>query len=132
MVMWDQMREKGLGFADSAKRLCDYCAFYDRDVLVGFSVLSDEADQVFLGVGVEPSHCSQGYGAAIVGMTVQTSWRRYPGKTLYLEVRTWNARAIRCYSSCGFVVTGEREQTTYAGRGRFFIMERRAEHSQPL
>ena len=47
----------------------------------------------------------------------------YPGKPLYLEVRTWNTRAVRCYEKSGFHSVGDPiEQTTPIGKGTFFHM----------
>ena len=47
----------------------------------------------------------------------------YPGKTLYLEVRTWNQRAVRCYEHVGFVLDGAPyTQTTGAGTDKFYRM----------
>ena len=51
--------------------------------------------------------------------------RLFPGKPLYLEVRTWNARAVRCYEKAGFRIVGEPiRQTTPAGDGVFYHMIR--------
>ena len=42
----------------------------------------------------------------------------FPGKPLYLEVRTWNTRAVRCYEKAGFRIDGEPvHRTTAAGEG---------------
>ena len=48
------------------------------------------------------------------------SRRLFPGKPLYLEVRTWNTRAVRCYQKAGFRIDGEPiRQTTSLGEGLF-------------
>ena len=58
-------------------------------------------------------------------MAWDISQRLFPGKPLYLEVRTWNARAVRCYEKAGFRIVGEPiRQTTSAGDGVFYHMVR--------
>lgn len=47
----------------------------------------------------------------------------FPGKPMYLEVRTWNERAIKCYEKAGFHIEGEPiKQTTPLGEGVFYHM----------
>lgn len=47
----------------------------------------------------------------------------FPGKPLYLGVRTWNTRAVRCYEKARFHIVGEPiRQTTSAGEGVFYHM----------
>lgn len=54
------------------------------------------------------------------------SQKLFPGKLLYLEVRTWNCRAIRCYQKAGFTIDGDViHQKTNAGEGAFYRMLRR-------
>ena len=49
------------------------------------------------------------------------SRRLFPGKPLYLEVRTWNTRAVRCYQKAGFRIDVEPiRQTTSLGEGLFY------------
>ena len=107
-------------------RRTNYRAFYDGDLLIGFTNLMEQEQEVFLGIGVHPDYCSKGYGTAIIKLCCRISEELYPGKTLYLEVRTWNKRAIRCYEKCGFVIDGEPfEQRTYSGIGTFYRMIRK-------
>ena len=59
--------------------------------------LSDEGSEVFFGIGAHPDHCGQGYGTQMTALAWDLSQRLYPGKPMYLEVRTWNTRAVRGY-----------------------------------
>ena len=57
----------------------------------------------------------------------------FPGKPLYLEVRTWNTRAVRCYEKAGFRIDGEPvHRTTAAGEGTFYrmVLEADTKHVQ--
>lgn len=41
-----------------------------------------------------------------------------------MEVRTWNARAVRCYEKAGFQIIGEPiARTTPLGEGAFYRMK---------
>ena len=54
---------------------------------------------------------------------LELSRELYPGKTIYLEVRTWNSRAVKCYEKTGFSIDGEPiKQTTSIGEGVFYRM----------
>ena len=56
-------------------------------------------------------------------LAAEISKKRYPNKPLYLEVRTWNTRAIKCYEKAGFQIDGEPYAlTTGIGTGMFYRM----------
>ena len=103
---------------------------YDGETLVGFVNLSDEGSEVFFGIGAHPDHCGQGYGTQMTALAWDLSQRLYPGKPMYLEVRTWNTRAVRCYEKAGFRVVGEPvKRVTHSGEGTFYHMVRQAQGS---
>ena len=119
---YEVMKEKQIGFFNPAHEQ-NYRAFYDGDCRVGFVNIKEEETRVFIGIGVKPELCSRGYGQHILHDTYQISKELYPDKTLYLEVRTWNERAVRCYQKSGFEIVGEPfEQRTGRGVGTFYRM----------
>ena len=98
-------------------------SFYDDGALVGFTCLWEEETSVMIGIGVAPEACGQGYGQQMLKMTCEISKKRFPANPLYLEVRTWNARAVACYAKAGFVIDGEPfTQKTGLGEGVFYRM----------
>jgi len=65
-----------------------------------------------------------------LNLEIVLSQRLYPGKPMYLEVRTWNTRAVRCYEKAGFRVVGEPvKRVTLSGEGTFYHMVRQAQGS---
>ena len=101
----------------------NYRTFYDEDCLVGFVNIKEEETEVFIGIGVSPELCGRGYGQRILQETYAISKELYPDKPLYLEVWTWNERAIRCYQKVGFEIVGAPfEQRTGSGVGTFYRM----------
>ena len=57
----------------------------------------EEKEEVFIGMGVNPDLCNKHYGQRMLLITYEISKKLYPDKPLYLEVRTWNIRAVKCY-----------------------------------
>lgn len=107
------------------ERAANFHGFSQGDALVGFVNLLEEEREVFVGIGVSPALCGRGYGQRMLSQTRELAASLYPGKPLYLEVRTWNARAIRCYEKAGFRMDGEAfERVTGSGKGTFYRMIR--------
>ncbi len=116
-------KAKGAGLGNPANA-DNYRSYRVGETLIGFTNIRAEADGVFIGVGVHPEKCSCGYGQQIMGLAVAEAQRLYPSKTVYLEVRTWNRRAIRCYEKAGFRRVGTPfTRLTGAGEGEFCRME---------
>lgn len=122
MPSYSLMESKGIALA-KPKNLKNYYVFYDGDTLIGFINLLNEEKLVFLGIGVAPVHCSRGYGQQTLKQAIELSSELYGDKKIYLEVRTWNKRAVRCYEKAGFTIINTFQQETYAGKGEFYRME---------
>lgn len=119
---YEIMQAKQVGFLNPAREQ-NYRAFYDGDCMVGFVNILEEEKEVFIGIGVNPSHCGKHYGQHILKEAYIISKSLYPSKPLYLDVRTWNKRAINCYQKAGFEIDGEPfEQKTGSGLGTFYRM----------
>lgn len=121
---YEEQKKTGRGFANPANH---FYSFYDNGALVGFINLSDEGSEVFFGIGANPDYCNKGYGQQMTQTAWEISRQLFPGKPVYLEVRTWNKRAVRCYEKAGFHIVGDPiHQTTSAGDGVFYHMIREA------
>lgn len=119
---YEEMRERKIGFLNP-KTENNYLAFLDGERLVGFVNILEEDTEVFIGLGVAPDCCGRHYGRKILASADEISRERYPEKPMYLEVRTWNTRAVRCYEKAGFRIEGEPyELTTGIGKGTFYRM----------
>lgn len=119
---YEEQKKKGFGFANPQNHFYSFC---DEKKLIGFINLYEEKTEVFFGIGVKPEECGKGYGSQMTETACKISRRLFPGKPLYLEVRTWNQRAVRCYEKAGFHIVGEPiRQTTSAGEGVFYHMIR--------
>ena len=119
---YEEMQEKQQGFCHP-ERGANFHGFSEGETLVGFVNLREEETEVFVGIGVNPVLCGKGYGQEILRQIRGMSQSFHPGKRMYLQVRTWNRRAIRCYEKAGFRIDGEAfEQVTGSGKGIFYRM----------
>lgn len=119
---YEEMVERRMGFLNP-EHAANFHAFAVNGELIGYVNLCEEASGVFIGIGVHPDHCGKGFGRRMLKAAVHYACARYPGKCPYLEVRTWNERAIRCYQRAGFrIVTEPYAKITGAGRGMFYKM----------
>lgn len=122
---YDEMKAQKLGFMNPGSAN-NYYSFYDHDVYVGFVNILEEAEEVFIGIGTNPDCCNKGYGQQMLQIAYEISKKLYPKKPLYLEVREWNKRAIRCYEKAGFVIDGSPYQLeTSIGLGTFYRMAKK-------
>lgn len=72
---------------------------------------------------MHPELCGKHYGQRMLLIAHEISKKLYPNKPLYLEVCTWNKRAITCYERAGFRIDGQAyELTTEIGTGIFYRM----------
>ena len=122
MPSYQEQKEKSIAFGNP-RCINNYYSYYDDDTLIGFTNILEEPNEVFLGIGVTPNACGRGYGQKILRIAQQISKKLYANKPMYLEVRTWNQRAIACYEKAGFVIDGPViNQETMSGPGKFFRM----------
>lgn len=120
---YEEFKAKKKGFCNPDHEK-NYYSFYNEDKLIGFVNIFEEEKEIFIGIGVTPDSCGQGYGKAMLDTAYKISKELYPEKPLYLEVRTWNKRAVNCYKSAGFVIDKTVEETTSIGPGEFYRMVR--------
>ena len=119
---YEEMKAQQIGFMNPRHEK-NYYGFWQERTLVGFVNILEEKEEVFIGIGVNPDFCGKHYGRRILLTAYEISKKRYPNKPLYLEVRTWNERAIKCYESAGFRIDGQAyELTTGIGTGTFYRM----------
>jgi len=101
-------------------------SFYDEDDYIGFINVIDEGEQIFFGIEVNPEFVNKGYGSQMAIKSKDIARELFGAKPMYLEVRTWNKRAVHCYEKAGFVIEGQPfKQTTSLGEGEFYRMIRK-------
>ncbi len=81
----------------------NYQCFWENEVLSAYINIYTKDDKVFLGIGLSPDYCGKGLGKAYLKQGIETAKVRHPDSEIWVEVRSWNVRAIRCYEGCGFI-----------------------------
>ena len=124
MPPYELLAQHQLSFLDPRKEN-NFRAFYDGSTFLGFVNIKEEPQEVCIAIGICPNLCGKGYGRRMLQEACSIAETLYPGKPLYLEVRTWNERAIRCYQSVGFQIVGKPyEMKTGSGWDTFYRMTR--------
>ena len=123
MPSWEEMIQGGYALTDAGKRKNEFHAFVSKDkILLAFTRCTPQEDGIMLGVGVNPDYLSAGYGSKAIKLSVEHLLTIYPTKEIFLEVRTWNTRAVNSYKKAGFTTYKTIERETRIGRGQFFRM----------
>lgn len=104
---WDDMLAQNWALTDKNKRKNEFKSVHLNDVFIGFFRLQLRENKLYLGLGLSPEYCGKGYGYELIEMIKEYTKRRFPQNDLYLEVRDFNNRAIRCYLKSGFDIENE-------------------------
>ena len=81
----------------------NYLCFWNNGTLVAYTSIISKNDKIYIGIGIAPRFCGQGMGETLLNQTIIECKRRCPNKEIWVQVRAWNKRAIKCYLKCGFV-----------------------------
>jgi ribosomal-protein-alanine N-acetyltransferase len=89
-----------------------------QGALLGYCIAMAGVDEMhLLNLTVEPAEQGRGHARWLLDALVEHC-RRHAASTLWLEVRTSNARARRLYQHCGFREIGVRRGYYPAAQGR--------------
>ena len=86
-----------------AENAGNYLCFWNNDTLIAYTSVLFKDEKVFIGIGIAPQFCGQGLGEFYLDKTVLEAQKRYADKEIWVQVRSWNECAIKCYRKCGFV-----------------------------
>ena len=121
MPSWNEMVENNYSLTISRKRDSEYKAFIsESNELLAMCRYVEKDNGIMVGVGVNPDYLSMGIGKTVIKVFTEWLLHTFPESTIYLEVRTWNNRAIECYKKCGYEITEEFAQRTPIGEGAFY------------
>lgn len=81
----------------------NYLCFWNDETLVAYTSIILKEEKVYIGIGIAPQFCGQGFGNTYLNKTVLEAQKRYPDKHIWVQVRSWNERAVKCYLRSGFV-----------------------------
>lgn len=84
----------------------NYIVYTINNEVVFYSNMKEmDNNKLYIGVGLKPEYCGKGLGNFFLNDSINEMKKIYPEKTLFLEVRSWNKRAIKSYEKLGFKIT---------------------------
>ena len=120
---WAECAARGWSITDAAKRENAYFSVRYAGSFLGFFHIMDRPGHVELGVGIKPELCGQGHGYALMKSALETIRQTRGHTPVQLSVRTFNARAVRCYERAGFRITDTRYEDLGTAPGEMYIMQ---------
>lgn len=113
---WDIVCRQGWAVACEQERAKQFRSICEDGCFIGFLRIRPDG---CIGVGLAPAFCGGGRGAAV--MALAKAWAA--SRPLWLAVRPFNQRAIRCYARAGFRTTGRYRAKTPGGLVEMLRME---------
>ena len=80
----------------------NYLCFWEDDTLTAYINIHLKDSKVFIGIALSPDTCGKGLGKTYLKKGIETAKSRHPDREIWVQVRSWNKRAIKCYENCGF------------------------------
>lgn len=80
----------------------NYLCFWENETLTAYINIYQKDSKVFIGIGLAPDFCGKGLGKTYLKQGIETARSCYSESEIWVEVRSWNERAIKCYENCGF------------------------------
>ncbi|WFA08781.1 GNAT family N-acetyltransferase [Tissierella sp. Yu-01] len=121
---WDTVVKNGWDLSLEKTRRLEFVTILLNKGLVAYGRISLNEDKVYIGIGIKPSLCGKGYGKKIMKLLVEECEKRFPDKTVALEVRSFNDRAINCYKKVGFEIKQKYTRKTFdKSEAEFYYME---------
>lgn len=120
---YEDMLKKSSSFLDYDSFIY-HSIINEHNELIALFNLTEEEHQVFFGISMNPSFCGKGLSHIILPMICNYAETMYH-KPLYLQVRTWNKRAIKAYENAGFKIETRALFKTETSIDEFYIMRKK-------
>lgn len=120
---WDEVVKNNWDLAIKEKRESEFLGIYYYDNFIAYGRIFKLDSKVFLGVGIKPELCSCGHGSSVMNVIINESIKRFSMSSIYVEVREFNKRAIKCYESIGFKTINKYWKETLLGGDNFILMQ---------
>lgn len=102
---YDEMKSKKYGMTNKEK-FNNYIVYYINNEVIAYVNMKDMNNKkLYIGIGLKPSFCGKGLGNYFLHDSLKEMDERFPNYIKYLEVRSWNQRAIKAYEKVGFRIT---------------------------
>lgn len=121
---WETMEATKWAITIPEKRAEEFRVVKEDTRVVGYFRLfaAQPRRKRFLSLGLLPALCGMGKGPGIMEQIL--AYAEKAGETaLYMEVRSFNQRAIRCYQKVGFVEVDQYDKTILGSSYRMLQMQ---------
>lgn len=116
--------KKGYGITKKENKDNYLCYLDNNKVIFYVNMKKMFHNKIFMGIGLRPEYCGKGKGIYFLEDSIKEIKNRFPGYTIYLEVRSFNKRAIKVYEKVGFVIIGnEIKKDRFGNDSEFVVME---------
>lgn len=122
VLPWEVFVANHWQLADEGARKEIFHAILLDGEFIGFGRIQEVEDRIDLGIGLNPEYCGKGLGPAVMQALVNKAMSLFPNKTIGLEVRQFNERAIKCYEKVGFKLVSKYMKETINGYVQFALM----------
>ena len=120
MGTWDRVVQEKWAIANEEKRQEQFRSVYENNKLIGYFRFRDIDGIINIGLGMKPELCGQGKGKQFLQYILSTE--ELKNKNIELEVRNFNARAIKSYENVGFKKIKETEKEILQEKDIFIVM----------
>ena len=101
---YEECKIKKYGITNEDKK-DDYTVYIlNKEVIFYFYMKLMNDNRIYIGVGLNPKYCDKGLGNYFLTDSIKLLKNKYPESILFLEVRSWNKRAIKAYEKIGFKI----------------------------
>ena len=102
---FEEMKEKNYGVVNPGKAN-DYICYLNNNEVIAYTSMKEMPDcRIYFGIGLKPEYCGKGMGNYFTKDSLKDIRKRFPNSKIYLEIRSWNKRAIKSAENIGFVKT---------------------------
>ena len=93
----------------------NYLCYISNNEVIAYIHFKEINDRIYFGIGLKPVLCGKGYGNYFLSDGLNYIKEKY-NKNIYLEVRSWNIRAIKAYEKVGFIIKDKYEKQDRFGK----------------
>lgn len=119
---WDEVVKNKWDLSIKEKRELEFVGLTYKNNFIAYGRIFSVDKKIFLGVGIKPEQCGSGHGKNVMSLLIEEAEKRNLLESIYVEVRTFNTRAKKCYESIGFEIVDEYMKKTFKNVDKFYLM----------
>ena len=118
---YEECKNKNYGITREDKKDNYTVYILDGEVIFYSNMKLMDDNKIYIGVGLKPNYCGKGLGNYFIEDSINNIKNKYPNSILFLEVRSFNKRAIKAYEKIGFKITNKLIKKDRLGNDTEFI-----------